>query len=89
MMKDSKHFKENYEIACVKTLEGHTSGVTSLVLINEGSVLCSCSYCEIKLWKASQEGGELSCIQTLEGHTYAVSSIVWVKEQNVLCNGSI
>jgi hypothetical protein len=52
--------------ACIRTLEGHTDGVSCLATIYEGKQIVSGSYDKtIKIWNL--DTGD--CIRTLEGHT--------------------
>jgi NTE family protein len=60
----------------IKTLKGHTDGVTSLILLNDG-ILASASYDKtIKLWDIST-GKE---IKTLKGHTDGVISLILLND---------
>ena len=52
MMKERKPFIENYEIASVKTFEGHTSEVLCLAWNEQDNILFSSSWdANIKIWK--------------------------------------
>lgn len=57
---------------CVHTLEGHTDGVTHLVIMPDGYTVISCSKDNtIKVWDLLSA----KCLQTLEGHLNRVNSV--------------
>jgi WD40 repeat protein len=68
-----RHFYSNFSkgVCSVKTLLGHNSGVTSLVL-REGVLLSGSRDKTIKIWDLRTN----TCIVTLEGHTEGISSLV-------------
>ena len=56
----------------IKTLEGHTEGVTSLSFSSDSTIIVSASYDkQVKIWDATT-GKEL---KTLEGHSDAVTNV--------------
>ena len=72
-------FSEN--LACARTLEGHTGGVRCMKSFLDKIISCSADK-TIKIWKF--ETGE--CLKTLEGHMSAVCSIDF--KDNKILSGS-
>src|SRR5271156_377977 len=60
--------------ACLQTLEGHSSRVSSVAFSHDSARLASASLNNtVKIWDASS--GE--CLQTLEGHSSEVYSVAF------------
>jgi WD40 repeat protein len=71
--------------ACLQTLEGHSSAVSSVVFSHDSTWLASASDDNtVKLWDASS--GE--CLQTIEGHSSYVRSVVFSHDSTRLASAS-
>ncbi|KAF2187665.1 WD40 repeat-like protein [Zopfia rhizophila CBS 207.26] len=71
--------------ACLQTLEGHRSSISSLAFSHDSARLASASYdSTVKIWGASS--GE--CLQTLEGHRGSVSSVAFSHDSARLASAS-
>ncbi|KAL6354150.1 hypothetical protein LRP88_12484 [Fusarium phalaenopsidis] len=71
--------------ACLQTLEGHGSSVSSVVFSADGQRLASGSYDRtVKIWDAATG----AYVQTLEGHGDEVSSVVFSADGQCLASGS-
>ncbi|KAL2887302.1 Vegetative incompatibility protein HET-E-1 [Ceratocystis lukuohia] len=71
--------------ACLQTLEGHGSFVTSVMFSKDGQRLASASWDNtIKIWDATSG----VCLQTLEGHDRGVTSVVFSNDGQQLASGS-
>jgi WD40 repeat protein len=71
--------------ACLQTLKGHSSAVSSVAFLHDSARLASASYDRtIKVWDVSS--GE--CLQTLEGHNEAVSSVAFSHDSARLASAS-
>ncbi|KAK4551275.1 hypothetical protein LTR86_011259, partial [Recurvomyces mirabilis] len=71
--------------ACIQTLEGHSSWVTSVVFSADSSRLASASYdSTVKIWDTSSG----QCVRTLEGHSGWVSSVVFSADSSRLASAS-
>ncbi|KAL2885250.1 Vegetative incompatibility protein HET-E-1 [Ceratocystis lukuohia] len=71
--------------ACLQTLEGHDSNVTSVVFSTDGQRLASGFYDNtVKIWDATSG----ACLQTLEGHGDWVRSVVFSTDGQRLASGS-
>ena len=71
--------------ARLRTLEGHTSGISSVAFVPDRVLLASGSYDNtIRIWDVRT--GER--LRTLEGHTDAVSSVAFSPDGNTLASGS-
>jgi WD40 repeat protein len=71
--------------ACLQTLEGHSSGVTSVAFSHDSTRLASASYdSTVKIWDASSG----ACLQTLEGHGDAVLSVAFSHDSTRLASAS-
>ncbi|KAL3587909.1 hypothetical protein FPOAC2_13808 [Fusarium poae] len=71
--------------ACLQTLEGHGSSVTSVVFSADGQRLASGSDDKtVKIWDAATG----VCEQTLEGHGHWVMSVVFSADGQRLASGS-
>ncbi|KAL2890721.1 Vegetative incompatibility protein HET-E-1 [Ceratocystis lukuohia] len=76
--------EENWDV-CLRTLEGHDQGVSSVVFSNDGQRLASGSYdSTVKIWDATSG----ACLQTLEGHHSSVESVVFSNDGQRLASGS-
>jgi WD40 repeat protein len=71
--------------ACLQTLEGHSSPVSSVVFSHDSTRLASASLdSTVKIWDASSG----ACLQTLEGHSYHVSSVAFSHDSTRLASAS-
>jgi WD domain, G-beta repeat len=71
--------------ACTYTLEGHSSGVNSVVFSPDGSRVASVSYDNtVRVWDV-QTG---QCQHTLEGHSDGVRSVVFSPDGSRVASGS-
>ncbi|PHH54951.1 Vegetative incompatibility protein HET-E-1 [Ceratocystis fimbriata CBS 114723] len=71
--------------ACLRTLEGHREGVTSVVFSNDGQRLASGSHDNtVKIWDATSG----VCLQTLEDHNSCVTSLLFSNDGQRLASGS-
>jgi WD40 repeat protein len=71
--------------ACLQTLEGHSSWVTSVAFSSDSGRLASASYdSTVKIWDTSS--GE--CLQTLEGHSGEVWSVAFSPDSGRLVSAS-
>jgi WD40 repeat protein len=71
--------------ACLQTLEGHSSSVSSVVFSHDSTRLASASRdSTIKIWDA--RNGD--CLQTLEGHSGSVISVVFSHDSTRLASAS-
>lgn len=73
--------------ACLKTLEGHSKWITSVVLFSEPDGTCFASTSvdgTIKTWDA----GSGACIQTLVGHSKRTTSVSLSYESTYIASGS-
>ncbi|KAL5374687.1 hypothetical protein DPSP01_011778 [Paraphaeosphaeria sporulosa] len=71
--------------ACLQTLEGHSSGVTSVAFSPDSTRLASGSYDNtFKIWDANSG----ACLQTLEGHSSGVTSVAFSPDSTRLASGS-
>ena len=71
--------------ACLQTLEGHSSSVTSVAFSHDSARLASASHDRtVKIWDASS--GE--CLQTLKGHSDSVRSVAFSHDSARLASAS-
>ena len=71
--------------ACLQTLEGYSSLVSSVVFSHDSHRLASASYDEtVKIWDVASG----RCVQTLEGHSDPVSSVVFSHDSSRLASAS-
>jgi WD40 repeat protein len=71
--------------ACLQTLEGHSSYVTSVAFSHDSTRLASASYDNtVKIWDASTG----ACLQTLEGHSSYVTSVAFSHDSTRLASAS-
>ncbi|PHH49541.1 Vegetative incompatibility protein HET-E-1 [Ceratocystis fimbriata CBS 114723] len=76
--------EENWD-ACLRTLEGHSDGVNSVVFSNNVQRLASgSSDYTFKIWDATSG----VCLQTLEGHNDSVTSVAFSNDGQRLASGS-
>ncbi|KAB2102067.1 Vegetative incompatibility protein [Alternaria gaisen] len=71
--------------ACLQTLEGYSSTVSSVAFSHDSTRLTSASYDNtVKIWDASTG----ACVQTLEGHSSSVSSVAFSHDSTRLASAS-
>jgi len=71
--------------ACLQTLEGHSSWVSSVAFSHDSTCLASASDdCTVKIWDVSSG----ACLQTLEGHSDEVSSVAFSHDSTCLASAS-
>ncbi|KAF5846014.1 hypothetical protein GGP41_008478 [Bipolaris sorokiniana] len=71
--------------ACLQTLEGHSSSVSSVAFSHDSTRLASASSDRtVKIWDASSG----MCMHTLEGHSDYVSSVVFSHDSTRLASAS-
>jgi WD40 repeat protein len=71
--------------ACLQTLEGHSSEVSSVAFSHDSTRLASASYDNtVKVWDVSSG----ACLQTLEGHSSEVSSVAFSHDSTRLASAS-
>ncbi|USP74304.1 beta transducin-like protein HET-D2Y [Curvularia clavata] len=71
--------------ACLQTLEGHSSGVTSVTFSHDSTRLASASEdSTVKIWDASSG----TCVHTLQGHSDAVMSVTFSHDSTRLASAS-
>jgi WD40 repeat protein len=71
--------------ACLQTLEGHSSLVSSVAFSHDSTRLASASDdSTIKIWDASSA----ACLQTLEGHSNSVRSVAFSHDSTRLASAS-
>ena len=70
---------------CLKTLRGHTIGVSSVAWSPDGQKIVSSSTDNtIKIWDTDTH----VCLGTLSGHLYGVSSVAWSPDGQKIASGS-
>ena len=81
-----KPITENKDkVVCLKTLEGHSYGVSSVAYSPDGTKIISGSTDKtIKIWNANT--GE--CLQTLEGHLDIILSVAYSPDGTKIISGS-
>ncbi|EOA82641.1 uncharacterized protein SETTUDRAFT_22619 [Exserohilum turcica Et28A] len=71
--------------ACLQTLEGHSSGITSVTFSHDSTRLASASEdSTVKIWDASSG----MCVHTLQGHDDAVVSVAFSHDSTRLASAS-
>jgi WD40 repeat protein len=71
--------------ACLQTLEGHSSIVSSVAFSHDSTRLASASYdCTVKIWDA----GSGACLQTLKGYSSTVWSVAFSHGSTRLASAS-
>jgi WD40 repeat protein len=71
--------------ACLQTLEGHSSYISSVAFSHDSKRLASSSWdSTVKIWDASSG----ACLQTLEGHSGAVHSVAFSHDSTRLASAS-
>ncbi|KAL2889225.1 Vegetative incompatibility protein HET-E-1 [Ceratocystis lukuohia] len=71
--------------ACLQTLEGHASCVTSVVFSRDGQRLASASWDKtVKIWDPTSG----ACLQTLEGHGNYTRSVAFSSDGQRVASGS-
>jgi WD40 repeat protein len=70
--------------ACLQTLEGHSSMVSSMAFSHDSAMLASTSYKTVNIWDAAS-GARL---QTLTGHAGDVSSVTFARNSTKLASVS-
>jgi WD40 repeat protein len=71
--------------ACLQTLEGHSSYVTSVAFSHDSTRLASASGdSTVKIWDVSSG----ACLQTLKGHSYGVRSVAFSHDSTRLASAS-
>jgi WD40 repeat protein len=73
----------DYEIACRKTLQGHSNWVRCVVQLSDGSICSGSGDNSLKIWNVSN--GE--CLKTLQGHSGNVICVVQLSDGSI-CSGS-
>ncbi|MCY4553547.1 MAG: T9SS type A sorting domain-containing protein [Candidatus Poribacteria bacterium] len=70
----------------ISTLEGHTSGITSVAFAPRGTILASGSEDNtVKLWEVATQKN----VGTFEGHTSIVTSVAFAQRGTILASGSV
>jgi WD40 repeat protein len=71
--------------ACLQTLKGHSSDVSSVAFSHDSTRLASASYdSTVKIWDASSG----ACLQTLKGHSSIVNSVAFSHDSKRLASAS-